>query len=229
MSKIYDKLTSTNLGNRVANDQRYRTVLFATAALIINMLYAFGNLALGLYERSYWFITVSAYYTVLSVMRFSAVLFERKSVDPEYRKSELFVQKFSGIMLVALSIVLAGSVYMSVTFDVIGSLHEIIMIAIATFTFIKITVAIINVVKNRQDGSPLLTTLRNISLSDAAVSVLSMQRSMLVTFDGMAEFDIKMLNGIVGTVVYLFVCALGISMIVKSKQKKETEKWQNQK
>lgn len=224
MSKIVDKLKSTKTGSSILGDIRYRIVLFATLTLVINMLYALGNLAIGIFQHSYWFITIGTYYTVLSFMRFAAVIFEKKKLADDKNESELFVQKFSGIMLIALSVVLAGSVYMSVTFDVISRIDEIVMISIATFTFVKIIMAIINVVKGRKSDSPLIATLRNISLSDAAVSVLTMQRSMLVTFEGMKEFDIKMMNGIVGTAVYIFVCTLGISMIITSIKGEKNDK-----
>ena len=63
-------------------------------------------------------------------------------------------------------------------------LNKIIMIAIATYTFTKITVAIVGMVKAKGTDSPVLKTLRNISLADACVSIYTMQRSMLVSFPG---------------------------------------------
>lgn len=202
------------LVRRLKSDARYRIVFIAGLSLALNALYALGNLALGIYERSYWFITAGAYYAILSVMRYSAVLFERKSKS-ENADAERFVQRFSGIMLMGLSLVLAGSVYLSVRYDVSSSIHEIIMITIATYTFTKATFAIINAVKVRKVDSPLLETLRNISLSDAAVSIFSMQRSMLVSFHGMTAENIKLMNTLTGAGVCLIVLGLGILMIIR--------------
>ena len=184
--------------------------------MAINIIYAFGNLGLGLYEKSYWFITAGAYYTILSVMRFAAVLFDRKNSISR----ELFVQKFSGVMLMCLSIVLFGSVYLSVKFDIANEIHEIAMITIATYTFTKLILAIIKAVKVRNKNSPILKALRNISLSDAAVSVFSMQRSMLVSFAGMSGSEIKLMNSLTGTGICLVVLVLGISMIRRNKMAK---------
>lgn len=217
MSKIIDKLKTAKAESQIVNDSVYRTFLFAGISLAINLLYALWNLFLGFYGKSYWFITAGAYYTLLSVMRFAIVLFNKKNNEGD--KSEIFTVRFSGLMLTALSIVLAGTVYMSVTFDVAKKLNDIVMISIATFTFAKITMSVINVFKSHKHGSPLLISLRNISLCDAGVSLLSMQRSMLATFDGMTELNIKIMNGVVGTVVYIFVCILGISMLFWKKDK----------
>ena len=49
--------------------------------------------------------------------------------------------------------------------------HEIVMITIATYTFTKVTIAVIGMVKAKRSASPVLKTLRNISLADACVSV----------------------------------------------------------
>lgn len=209
----------TALVSRLKSDSRYRVIFFAGISLTVNILYALGNLALGIYEQSYWFITAGAYYAILSVMRYSAVLFEKKNRSDNL-DTERFVQKFSGVMLIGLSFVLAGSVYLSVRFDVASSIHEIIMITIAAYTFTKATLAIINAVKVRKRNSPLLETLRNITLADASVSVFSMQRSMLVSFDGMTAGDIKLMNTLTGIGVCLIVFALGVFMIRRDKNVK---------
>ena len=91
--------------------------------------------------------------------------------------------------------------------------HEIVMITIATYTFTKITISIIGMVKAKRSASPALKTLRNISLADACVSIYTMQRSMLVSFPGMEAADILLLNIFTGTVVWIVVLLLGINLI----------------
>ncbi len=193
-----------------------RSITFALINLIINGLYALGNFALGIYEQSYWFITAGAYYGILGAMRFLTVLFARKS--KKSLKNELFVQKIVGVMLVLLSFVLSGSVYLCVRFDVSRAIHEIIMITIATYTFTKITFAIINLTRNSKRNSPLLLSLFCINLSDASVSIFSMQRSMLVSFGEMSVGDIKLMNSLTGAAVCILVAVLGVWMTMKSRK-----------
>lgn len=59
------------------------------------------------------------------------------------------------------------------------SYGTITMITIATYTFLKIVAAVVNLVKARKYDSLLIIILRNISISDALVSMLSMQMSMI--------------------------------------------------
>ncbi len=61
------------------------------------------------------------------------------------------------------TIVLSGSVYLSLSQNIAVKYHEIMMITIATYPFCKIILAILGAIKVRKRNSPLLTTLHNIS------------------------------------------------------------------
>ena len=91
--------------------------------------------------------------------------------------------------------------------------HEIVMITIALYTFTKITLAIINLVKVKQYPSPVFKALRSISFADALVSVFSLQRSMLVSFEGMSAGDIRLFNILTGGAVCVAVLILGLHLI----------------
>ena len=90
--------------------------------------------------------------------------------------------------------------------------NKIVMITIATYTFYKIIMAIINLVKTKKYKSFLLITIRNIALADAAVSIFSLQRSMLVSFEGMTSENIRIMNICTGIGVCLIVFTLGLIM-----------------
>ena len=198
-------------------------------SLSFNFAYAVGNCALGFFAHSWWFITVGAYYTVLAITRFS-VLQVRRKANGDY-DTEFFARRLTGILLVVLSFCIVGMTIMSAVQDRGNAFHEIVMITIATYTFTKITIAIIGMVKAKHSISPVLITLRNISLVDACVSVYTMQRSMLVSFPGMKAEEILLLNIFTGTAVWLVVLLLGMNLIggkctdmAKSKIVKANEK-----
>ncbi len=194
-------------------------------SLVTNLAYAVYNCVLGFVSQSWWFITLSTYYTVLSVMRFAVLRIKRKS------EIESFAKRFTGFSFLFLALCLVGTVILSVT-DNRGTKHnEIIMITIALYTFTKVVLGIINLVKSKKYSSPAFKTLRNISFADALVSVFSLQRSMLVTFEGMSEGDIFLFNVLTGTGVCISVLLLGINLIggkrvdmAKSKIANATEK-----
>ena len=180
-------------------------------SLAVNDLYALGNGAIGFLTHSWWFITVGAYYTVLAITRFSVLQIKRKA-DGDY-DTEIFARRITGILLVVLSFCIVGVNILSAVKDRGTTFHEIVMIAIATYTFTKITISIIGMVKAKGSVSPVQKTLRNIGLADACVSIYTMQRSMLVSFPGMEAKDILILNIFTGTAVWVVALLLGLNLI----------------
>lgn len=198
-------------------------------SLALNFIYALGNSILGFFTHSWWFITVGAYYVVLTTTRFCVLRIGKKANgNPD---DEVFARRVTGILLVVLSFCIVGVNVLSAVEDRGTAFHEIIMITVAAYTFVKITLAIIGAARAKHSPSPVLKTLRNITLSDACVSIYTMQRSMLVSFPGMEAPDILLLNIFTGTAVWIVVLLLGINLIggkyidmAKSKIVKANEK-----
>ena len=154
---------------------------------------------------------MGAYYAVLAVTRFCVLQVKRKA-DGDY-EMELFAKKIAGALLIILSVCITGVNVLSIINEVGTDFHEIIMITIATYTFAKITFAIIGLVKVKHSLSSVAITLRNIALAEACVSIYSMQRSMLVSFDGLTSSEIQLMNILTGTAVFIAVLLLGINLI----------------
>ena len=187
-----------------------RALKFALASLMSNVAFAIYHLLLGLYTSSWWLLTLASYYLVLSIVRF--VVLRRKS-------KEHFIIEFTGWMLVLLSVPLVGTVILSVVRDRGHELHMIIMIAMAAYAFTKITLAIIKFIKARRSNSAVLIALRNISLADAFVSIFALQRSMLVSFDGMSQAEIVIMNATLGAAVCIICFLLGLMLLLNSQYK----------
>ena len=185
-----------------------KTLKIALLSLVANTAFAAYYLISGALTSSWWLLTLGSYYVILSLLRFTVLLSKRK---------EHFIVKFTGWMLIALSIPLVGTVLLSVLRDRGHELHMIIMIAMAAYAFTKITLATVNVVKARRTSSAVLITLRNISFADAFVSIFALQRSMLVSFEGMTEIEIIIMNATLGSAVCVIVLLLGINLLKNKK------------
>ena len=185
-----------------------RTLNLALASLTFNIAFAIYHLLLGLVTSSWWLLTLGSYYLVLSIVRF--VVLRSKS-------KECFIAKFTGWMLILLSIPLVGTVILSVVRDRGHELHMIVMIAMAAYAFTKITLATIKLIKSRRSTLATLITLRNISFADAFVSIFALQRSMLVSFEGMTEAEIVIMNAALGSAVCVIVVLLGINLLRSKK------------
>lgn len=212
---IIDKMEKTQIGKRFVKEQRYRMVSVAAFSFLFNLLYALYHGVLGVLHLSLWFVTMCAFYIMLSTMRFSVILCDRKqSADTEY-----FVMKLSGVLLAMLSLVLSGVVYISLSQNIATKYGEIIMITIATYTSCKISMAIRRAVKQRKNPSPLLAVIRNISYAEIAASVLTLQRSMLVSFGSVSDTKAYTMNIATGAGVCLFVFVLGGALLIKGMKK----------
>lgn len=186
-------------------------------SLFINLAYAVYNAAIGFCTHSWWFVTLFLYFTVLSVTRFSLLRIKYKSSGN--LSLEIFAEKFTGAMFIILSVSLIGTVVLSVIDNHGTKYHKVVMITIALYVFIKMTLAVINVIKARKNDSPVIKALRGISFVDAFVSIFSLQRSMLVSFGEMAEKDIKLFNVLTGSGVCIIVFLLGLNLIEGEKFK----------
>ncbi len=201
----------TRFGRRMQEERRFRIVMGAAAALAVNLVYGAGHAVFGLMDGSAWLVVMAAYYILLGVMRFGAVLTERR------QSSEVFVMRFCGGMLMALALVLAVVTVLSILQER-AAVHGLIpMLAIATYTFWKMTMAIVHTVQAHRSGTPLTRTIRNITLASALMSLLTMQRSMLATFSEEEETDALLLNVLTGSAVCLLVFLLGLNMIFDEK------------
>ena len=72
-----------------------RTLKFALASLTFNIAFATYHLVMGLATSSWWLLTLGSYYLVLSVVRFVVLC---------SKSGERFIAKFTGWMLILLSI-----------------------------------------------------------------------------------------------------------------------------
>lgn len=98
---------------------------------------------------------------------------------------------------------------------------EIITITMAAYTFTTLTMAIINVIRYRKFNSPILSAAKAISLAAACVSMLTLENTMLVSFNkgAMPQQTVRLFLALSGGVVSAFIIAMAIYMIVQANRK----------
>jgi len=192
---------SVSTGKTIRMD---RTRKIALVSLAFNVAYSAYHVIFGIFTRSWWLFTIGIYYVMLSIVRFAVL---------QSKMQEGFSVRFTGIMLMVLSLPLVGTVILAFVRDRGTVFHLIVMLAIAVYAFSKITLATVNWIKARKSTSAKLITLRNISFADAFVSIFSLQRSMLVSFDGMSEMEIRIMNAATGSAVCVIVFLLGLNLV----------------
>ena len=223
----------SRLARRAYGDYRFRAVLATSFSFLLNLAYAVGNGIYAWFHHSPWLGTLAAYYICLSVMRFTVVWQERKDAksresshisDRERGEQQLWegqVCKRGGGGLIAMAVVLCGAVVLLIREE--GGKHYagFLIFAVAAYTFYKIILAVINLIKVRRMKSPLLLAIRNIGYADALVAVLSLQTAMFAAFGEGEEQNTQWMNGMTGVAVCLMILAIGIYMIRKEGSEKK--------
>ena len=172
-------------------------------SLVFNILYCAYHIVFGAVTASWWFLTIGIYYAVLSIIRFVVL---------RHKGNNWLLVRFTGAMLIVLSVSLVGTVILAFVKDRGTVFPLVAMLAIATYTFTKITLATIKWIKARRSTSAKRLTLRNISFANAFVSIYSLQRSMLVSFEGMTKTEIRIMNLVTGSAVCIIVFLLGLNL-----------------
>lgn len=208
--------------NRVTTDYRLRTILFAVPGMVSNIIFAAFNGVIGAISHSAWFGTLSAYYILLSIMRAEVIRQERKisfiEEKKEHMRRELSVYCRNSVLFIFLAIVLAGAVILLENSQGGKNYPGFTIYAVAAYTFYKIIMSTIQVIKVGKRKSPLLSITRRIGYVDACVSILTLQTAMFASFAQGEEALIKWMNGITGTVVCVMVLCLGIQGIRSSRK-----------
>lgn len=208
------KLLSISLFEKYLQEVMFRTETSLYQGLFINLLYVALKLGSGLYYRSIWFSALAFYYLLLAVMRFSLLHYVRSRKDN--RVSEWKRYRFCGIVLLFMNQALATIVVIVVKQNKGFEYAGFLIYAMAFYAFYAVITSVINVVKSRKYGSPVMSAAKVINLTAALVSMLSLETAMLAQF-GREEVTFRqIMTSATGTGVCVIVLGMAVFMIVKS-------------
>lgn len=215
--KIKKKIYNNPLGNRYMTDRVFRTMVSLSLALTVNLLYVGIHMWSWHFSRSWWFVVLAVYYVIMAVMRFLLVRYVhiRKigtSMLAEWKRSRL-----CAYIMLLVNISLSGAVLM-ILYNDRGYYYPGIMIyMMAMYTFYSTIHAIVDIVKYRKLGSPILSTAKIVSLSAAFVSMLNLETAMFAQFGGeMTPQTQRIFIILTGAGVSMVVVTLSANLIIKA-------------
>lgn len=193
-------------------------------SLAINGIYALFNLINGIHYHNVWLFSTGIYYLVLTLIRLVLSWYERRETDTEDIRKRLYLGwsgfQVCGWMLFVLNVTMTGMVVQMVR-DGMGSRYpEIMVYAVAAYTFYRLTTAIIRVVRTRDNTSPIDGAAQNISLTAAIMALYSLQTAMLSAFGNDPDFQ-KLMNAISGTAVCLLTIYGALGMVIHGGKRKK--------
>ena len=215
--QIKQKIYDNPLGNRYMTDVAFRTHVSLYISLGINIIYVGINILSFILYRSMWFIVLAGYYIILEIMRILLVRYARKNGIGKNVLEELKSVTVSSSILLTINFVLSGAVLMILYQNKGFEYHGILIYVMAAYTFYITTHAIMDLVKYRKLGSPVMTMTKVSALSAALVSMLSLETAMFSQFgQDMAAEDKWLMIALTGAGVSITVITMSIYMIVKS-------------
>lgn len=211
--KIYDN----PIGNRYFTDHKFKTHVTLYRNLAVNILYIGVNIVSGFLYNTAWFFVLAFYYTILAVMRFLLVRFVNGVGIGENRFRELRRSRLCGYILLTVNLALSGAVLMILYQNKGYEYHGILIYVMAAYTFYVTTVAIVNLVKYRKLGSPVMSMTKIISMAAALVSMLSLETAMFSEFGkDMSNENKKIFIMLTGAGVSIVIITMSVYSIVKN-------------
>ena len=204
----YTSLYFTNISLRV------KASLYA--ALSINLIYAVFKMATGIHYASFWFGAEAVFYLVIGMTRFLLLRNMRKAIGG--LRQEYQVYRFCGFLLFALNASLTGIVYQMIHQGQGNEYPGLLIYIVATFAFIFLTNAVVNVVKYRKHNSPILSAVKAITLVQALVAIYSLQIAMFASF-GEDEHFALIMNSVFGGLLCVAIFGMAVYMVVRGFEK----------
>lgn len=239
--RIIANLQKHKFANTLLSNYGYRTLIFGLISLSLNIAYVVFMGILAIMTGSVWYMAITIYYLVLILIKGTVFYFKfaerkhrksmiklkncqdniegevelkdrSKSFDPQIKQAKTY--RYCGIMFILLTIAMSGIIVLMYTSNMYFEYAGLMIYAVATFTFYRLTVSIINLIKASKQDDLYVQSIRNINLASALVSIIVLQVSLFQAFSPQSNTSIA--NGLTGGAVSIVILALGIFMIVKA-------------
>lgn len=201
----------------------FRTAVFSGIGIFLNVAFSIFNGLSAIILGSVWHSALSGYYFALALVRCGVlaggIRAKRKAGgDAEEERLRKFkVQRAAGIVLLLLELVIPAAIARLL---ISSGNYDYLMLSVlvsATYSFTKLTLAIINVVKAYRHGDPVTYSIRGINLTDSLMSLLITQ-IMLVSYAGGEDDKLfaAVINICTGSAVCIVTAVIGVIMWVSA-------------
>ena len=192
-------------------------ILYTTlCSMTTTFLFALYNGVLGVILRDSWGISISIYFLCLTIARVCALYIElknKRNQNTSLRKAYIGLS----IFMFVIDLCLIAPISLLITNPKDFTFGLIPAIVVAAYTTYKVTIAIINFRKVKKTNNIIFKYLRELSIVDALVSILTLQHTLIMVKGGMTK-NMLVVSCISSFVILLFIIIFSIvQMIVTSK------------
>ncbi len=202
----------SGFGRRYLGDISFRGRVSLYQGMSVNFLHVVFRTVVGIRYASAWFISMAVYYLALGGIRLGLVWSGlRGGADEEKR-----AYRRTGWLLLGLNIPMGGMIVQMVLMGAGYSYPGYVVYLSAMYTFYIAIRAVVDLVRFRRLGSPLLSAAKALNLVAAMMSVLGLQTAMLAQFSQEGEAFRCTMNAITGASVWSGAILTGAAMLRRS-------------
>lgn len=202
---------------KLLRDKPLQRLLGMYCSLLVSLLYALLNLVNWLRSGSWWFVVLTCFYTVMAFMRFLLVRHARRvgigtDLPAEWKRARL-----CGYILLLVNVTLSGAVLMILYQDKGYDYPGMMIYVMAAYTFYATIHAIVEIVRKRHRGSPVMGAAKVVSLSAALISMLNLETAMFAQFGGdMAKNDRNLMIILTGAGISVVIVTLSLALTIQA-------------
>ena len=211
-SRAVKAIEKSNFGGKYLNDLAFRGGFSIYQGMVVNFLYVIFRIGAGIRYHSVWFISMAVYYLILGGIRANLVYYYKK----HEKNVEIRCYRQTAWLLFLLNIPMGGMIVLMVRTNSGFSYPGYIIYLSAIYTFYAMIISVINLVKFRRLGSPILSVAKVLNFVSAMMSVLGLQTAMISRFSENGENYRKMMNAVTGAFVWGIVIVIAVYMLFYS-------------
>ena len=216
-SKLMQKIASSAFGDQYLHDPAFRGSVSIYQGMIVNFLYVLFRIATGIRYASVWFISMAVYYMVLGGLRAYLISSYRRR-EAGGLSFEYCCYRRTAWLLFLLNIPMGGMIVLMVRTNSGFFYPGYIIYLSALYTFYTMAVSIVNLVKFRKLGSPILSAAKVLNFVSAMMSILGLQTAMISRFSVNGENYRRLMNAVTGGFVYGIVVMIAVYMLLHSRK-----------
>ncbi len=208
---------SKNLKNFIKNPNK---IIFSTiSSIIFTLLFAIYNGYLGLRYSDSWGVSIFIYYLCLIFARLLVISIEiknKQSSDLSNIRKKIYIGM--SIFMFFIDLCLFAPITLMIIYPKDFVYGLIPSIVVAVYTTYKITMAIVNYNKTKKIDNLSYKFLRELSVVDALVSILTLQHTLIMANGGMTQ-DMMILSSITSLAILSTIIIFSILSMINSIKK----------
>ena len=211
------QINSKAFTRRYAGDPAFRGSVGLLTGAATDFLYAVFRTVIGIRYASAWFISMAVYYLMLGILRLMLIFGYRRREQVD----EMKYYRRTARLLFLLNLPMGGMILLTVMTDSGYTYPGYIIYLSAIYTFYTATMSVVNLIKYRRLGSPVLSAAKTVNFVAALMSVLGLQTAMIAAFSSESDGFRRMMNTLTGGGIWLTVIFTAVYMLCCGRKEKE--------